>query len=409
MKWRWPLYTAGRVSAVVSRPLILYLANNFMGAGQAGLIAIALLASSLGLVISAADSHRRYYAHYFSDGKPNSIALYVYLLCLLLTAAVGLSSVFAVTVYFSGDLGMALMAALLFLGDKLADEVQRFRLFERQFDRWGRSMLTRSGLQVGVLVSSALVTRLSGTSVEAHFVVFCLALAGLTAFLPQVPRAIWSRLPSAETIWWLMLRASKHLCRYRRLWALLVLSAGVGYLDRVITLLLDREKLALFMLIVMAFSTIQMSVDFYYISRRRRDFLEKRVLIWEALASRPFLWCLFLGFAAGLATSVTVLITSEGGEAFPVTYIALIAMMQFGIATTSVPIQILYWYNLERSMLNCEVVFWALLVIGLGILTIFEANELYFFLMLIVAVYARMFWYIQLSTKVSRQQSIMGR
>jgi hypothetical protein len=409
MKWRWPLYTVGRVSAVASRPLVLYLANNFMGDVNAKLIAITLLASSLGLVVSAADSHRGYYARYFSVGKSSSLALYKYLLSLLLTAAAGLLSVFAITVYFSGDLAIGLMAVLLFLGDKLADEVQRFRLFEREFDRWGRSMLTRTALQVGVLVLVVLVTKLNGASVAAHVVVFCLAAAGLAVFCPQVPGVIWSRRPSAETTWWIIHRALKYLWRSRRLWALMVLSAGVGYLDRGITLFLDRDKIALFMLVVMAFSTVQMSVDFYYISRRRRDFLEKRVLIWEALVSRPFLWCLFFGLAAGLATSATVLVTSEGGEAFPVTYIALIAMMQLGIATTSVPIQILYWYNLERWMLNCEIVFWALLVIAFGVLTTFGANELYFFLMLIVAVYARMFWYIQLSTKVSRQQSVMGR
>ena len=361
MSFRWPAYTAGRVAGVLSRPLCLYLANNFLGAPTAQAIAVVLLATSLGLVVSAADPHRHFYANYFSARQVNAIPLYVYLAAVFLASAVGALIVFGVTAFFTRALGLAVLATLLYLMDKLADEIQRFRLFEREFDKWGNAHLVRAILQTGSVGVAAL---LGGSELSAAPLVAALALAQAVTFVPQIPIVLWSRRPSLKQARRLAVRGAVRLWSQRALWLLLVLGAAVGYLDRGFSMMLDPGHLPLFMLVVMAFSVVQMSVDFFYVSRHRREFLEHRVHLGQALSSNNFLKCLVGGVAAGAATAAGILVSSRGGDEFPLSYLVCIALLQAAIATTALPQQILYWHQLERTMLHLELLFVALLAAG---------------------------------------------
>src|SRR4051794_31917435 len=61
------IYTAGRLIAVGSRPLLLFLTNNYLGQHAAEGLGIVFLANALGLAAIAADPHRRFYALYFGQ------------------------------------------------------------------------------------------------------------------------------------------------------------------------------------------------------------------------------------------------------------------------------------------------------------------------------------------------------
>lgn len=385
MSFGLPAYTAGRIAGVVTRPLFLYAANNFLSESTAQAIAIALLASSLGLVVSAADPHRNYYASHFSARQDNAMPLYVYLGAVFVAATVGALVAFGVTAWFTGAHGLAALTALLFCTDKLADEIQRFRLFERAFDKWGKTNLMRATLQIG---SVGIAVLLSGREISAALIVAALAIAQAITFVPQIPTALWSRCPSSKHAWRLTARGAGRLWSQRKLWLLLILGAVVGYLDRGLSMLLDPAQLPLFMLVVMAFSVVQMSVDFFYISRHRRDFLEHRIHLGHAICSHNFLKCLAWGIAAGAAAVAAILLSSRGGNNFPLSYVVCIALLQVAIATTALPQQILYWHHCEHIMMRLELLYFSLIALGTFTLVIMRApNVIIFYLLVAISAF----------------------
>ena len=141
----------------------------------------------------------------------------------------------------------------------------------------------------------------------------------------------------------------------------------------------------------MAFSSVQMAVDFYYVSRHRRDFLEQRITIINALRSQGFLASFGGGLTVGALAAAAILATSRDGDKFPLEYVMLIAGLQVSIAISTVPQQILYWQHCERKMLGIEIAFWIIILAGVGLLKVYAAN-LEGGLILIIAVAVFRMW-----------------
>lgn len=152
----------------------------------------------------------------------------------------------------------------------------------------------------------------------------------------------------------------RSLFENRALWLLALVTSGVGYLDRLVALVMDKTTLPLFMLVVMCFSTVQMAVDFFYVSRYRRDFLEQRISLGKAFTSREFLVSLNGGLALAIVASAAVLSFSRNGQRFPIEFVLIIAVLQVSLAVIAIPQQILYWKNGIGRMLKIDLAFWAL-------------------------------------------------
>jgi hypothetical protein len=348
-------YTIGRVFAVATRPLALFFANNYLAQTVAENLAVAFLASALALAATAADPHRRFYLERFSgEQRPRAITFYTYVAALTLLFVVGAVIVLGVVLRFTGSWPLAAAAVLYFASDKVADELLRFKLFQKDLPGWGGVMTARSVLQLCAL---GVVVFVAGTQATATGAVCALALGNLVVFVPRI------HVPAAAGLWRpaTMLRLSIRGVRLLRaslvLWMFSLLSAGIGYIDRLLALVVDKATLPLFMLIVMCYSIVQMAVDFYYLSQHRRDFLEQRISISGALASRRFLGSLGAGLVAATVAAAIVLALSRNGDEFPLAYVALIAALQCAFAMVVVPQQILYWKDRLRQMLRLDIAF----------------------------------------------------
>lgn len=357
-------YTVGRAFAVLTRPLYLFAANNYLPAATAEGLAIALLACALALVGTAADPHRRFYMQHFSStSKASGLSFYVYVWSVVLLAALGSALVFTIGLKFSGSLALGSTIVLYFLSEKLADEVLRFRLFERDYASWGRISSARSVLQLAGLAALFL---LLGNDAPVALFVAVLAFGNFAAFAPhaRIAPSRFPRLLALHRIRWLTLRASASIVENRLLWVIALLTSLVSYLDRVVALVVDKATLPLFTLVVMCFYLIPLAFDFYYVSRHRRDFLEQTITIGRALGSRDFLLSLAGGSAAALLACAMVLHFSHNGAEFPLGYVIVIALLQTSAAVATVPQQILYWNKAVRRILAIEVTFWVAFVIA---------------------------------------------
>jgi hypothetical protein len=356
------VYTAGRAFAIATRPLALFLANNFLQRDTAEDLAVAILASAVALAATAADPHREYYLRHFSE-KPRAVGLsfYTYVVALAVTFAVGSAVVTGVSLRSTGSAALLAAAILYFASEKVADEQLRFKLFERDLAGWGGALVRRSLLQLAGLGALALVLR---ESTPAWAGVAALALGNVVVFVPRLPRLPVRRLLRGLLLRRLATSGMRLLRRNSALWTFALLSTGVGYVDRVLAMIADKAVLPLFMLVVMCFSIVQMAVDFYYVAPRRRDFLEQTVTVGGALSSRRLVATLAVGLLIGTACAVLVLAVSRNGADFPWAYALMIAALQTAMALVAIPQQILYWKDYLRQMLRLELVFWALFGTG---------------------------------------------
>lgn len=354
-------YTVGRFSAVAARPLCLFLADNYLAPGAAANLAVTILATSLALVVTAADTHRRYYVREFEvEKRSNSVVFYVYVASLILLSAVGAVFVTAMVYYFTKSASVAAAGCLYFGAEKLADEALRHKLFERAFTSWGNAAIARGFLQVSGIVAAV---ALGGSTVPSPLLISILAIGALVVFVPGTPLHIARQFIAMR--WTTTIQLSRRAVAAIRdgwiLWAIAVLGASMAYVDRIIALLIATDLLPLFMLVVMAFSVLQMSVDFYYISGHRTNFLQGRISIKGVFTSAAFLRSLFGGLAAAALCCVALLSLSKNGAAFPVSYIVAIALLQISAVLTAAPFQILYWRGELKRILLTEVGFWVLL------------------------------------------------
>jgi hypothetical protein len=359
-----PRYTVGRISAVASRPLCLFLANNFLPAGTATSLAVTFLASSLALVFIAADTHRRYYVREFEvEKRSNSLVFYVYIVSVVLLTALGALFVFGLVYYFTRSLSVAFVACAYFGTEKLADESLRHKLFERAFAEWGDAATARGLLQVAGIVAAL---ALGGFAASPTVLLSVLALGAFLVFGSGAPLRIARRFVSARpgTVLGLARRAVSAMKDAWILWVIALLGASMGYVDRIIALLVVTELLPLFMLVVMAFSVLQMSVDFYYISGHRTDFLQGRISTTSVFTNGTFLKSLVGGLVVASVGCVAVLALAKNGSAFPIAYVIAIALLQITAALAAAPFQILYWRGELKRILLTELGFWSLLAVS---------------------------------------------
>lgn len=316
------------------------------------------LASALALAGVAADPHRRFYERYFVVPQAvNGWTFFVYAASVGILMLVGSAAAYVITRHFTLSAWLAAAAAGFFLSEKLADEILRFRLFERKFTAWGRTNAARNGLQLVVFVACIL---LSGSDPSLPVVLALMALANCAVLVPQLPRqvAIACSPSKLRTLAFLGRKAVVSLIMNRRLWFMAILTSAIGYLDRLVALVIDKASLPLFMLVVMCFSLIGMAVDYYYVSRHRREFLEGRISALAAVSSRGFSASFLTGLALAAIACMLVLRFSRNGAEFPLYYVLVIAGFQAAVTVASIFREILYWTEANGRIVLVELMFW---------------------------------------------------
>ncbi len=363
------LYTAGRICGVLVRPACLFAANNYFPADAARALAAAFLASSLAMVATAADPHRRYYTlHFGRNPQATGLAFYVYVSGLCWMTLLGVILTVVVAFRFTGSVAAAAVAAGFFVSERLADEFLRLRFFERDFAGWGRITVLRSTLQAAGL----LILALAWDFTTGWAAVLVLALVNVAVFAPRVPSGVVHLPRHRRLSLWLARRGAAALLQHWRVWAIAALGASVGYLDRLAALLVEPSLLPLFLLDVMTFSIVPIAVDFYYVSKHRRDFLQQQLTLETALANREFAASFLISLVVAGIACVVVLFLSRNGSEFPLMYVLVVAIVQGAAALTVVPQQLLYWNREFDRILRADVAFWllfgaaALVAVALG-------------------------------------------
>jgi len=336
----------------------LFLANGYLSPSDAQGLAVAMLMTSVAMVGTAADPHRSFYQRRFAvTPLPFAVTFHSYASAFVLLCGVGAVAVAAGTLVFS-SVSTAFAGAVLFLSDKIADEVLRLRLFEKSFSPWARLLIVRSLLQLGVFAALLIAAtgRLSSASA-----VLVLAVANLLVFVPQLPpsfRRARGLIVAAIT----PRRGLRVLRENTTLWMVSLSGALVSYADRLFVLIIDASRLAEFMLIVMCFSMVQLAIDFFFLSRHRADFLQNRFRVRDVLIRPDFVGCVVGGLCAGAAALVLMRAWSPAPPQVPLSYVVLAASIQAAVGATIVPREIVYWAARLPSILAIEAAFVASLV-----------------------------------------------
>lgn len=350
--------------SVTARPLCLFLVNNWLLKSSAESLAIAFLATAIAMAFIAADPHRRYYASLFLNSKKNNgFSFYLYATSILWLMIFGSLLVFGVTVYFDKSIIFSGFVVCYFISEKIADEILRLRLFKRDLNLWGRESAIRGLIQ---LVSIIIFTIILGKAISIEFIIFLLTLSNFIVFRPRLSKKLFriKKLFRLTIIYRLSYRALRLMVTNRTLWFIALMGSSYGYLDRIFSLVLDQSLLPMLALVVMSFSVLQMSVDFYFISPKRREILEGNISLTSAMQSKQFLLCLIIGFTISIILASFVLWFSANGIDFPGENIIAIAVIQISLAIVILPYQILYWTEHYIWIFHIEIIFCGLIFVA---------------------------------------------
>jgi hypothetical protein len=200
-------------------------------------------------------------------------------------------------------------------------------------------------------------------------------------------------------------RAARSLLEHWAVWAVALLGAAIGYLDRLVMLVVDKATLPLFSLVVMCFSIVQMSVDFFYVSRFRRDFLEQRISVGAAFSATPLLASLTLGTSMAGLICALLLYFSRGGAEFPLGYVFVIALLQIVISCALVPMEILYWTRRLPRILHIELAFWVLFAGAALVSWRLRMSTMEIFVLVIVCVITRLTLYLAAAVRARQPET----
>ncbi len=351
------VYTFGRLAGVGSRPLLLFLANNYFLTKTSVHLGVAMLSSALAMSAISADVHRNYYLKRFSDDRVLvGLSFFNYFFSLLIMGLVGICIALCVGMK-SGLASVAVCSVLFFCSEKLADEVLRFELFNKSFEKWGWLSAGKGLFQILFIL---FVFFFMGTSTPSWFIILGLSVVSFLVFGFSVPSLFFVGLKKVlvEKRWKTLKKSFKFLFDIRWLWVLLLMSTMIGYLDRIFILRFSKDILPVFMIVVTGFSVIQMGMDFYFFSPRRQDFLNKKLTLDSIFRNKTFWITLGISTILGVGCGIFAKMISKGGDMVEFSYLPLIAFSQIMYTLIIIPQQLLYWENLFKPMLYVDAAFW---------------------------------------------------
>jgi hypothetical protein len=345
---------------MASRPLMLLALNHWGGNDLAATVAVVFLVTLLAMSISGFDTHRLFYQAYFSQPRIRgtrlshrtyiaSTALQIVMVGPLLMVFVGL---------WFGDSLLALLVTAYFASERLADESQRFLIFDGQRQEWGKCILTKAMLQLAGVFAAVMLLHSAAT----HLIVVCLLVGNLVAYGSKLS---WHDLPWQRKAW----HAALYSCFNQRMfWILSVISTLISYLDRVIVMLFQQSDMAVYTILVSCMSIIQNLIEYFFLSFRRRDILQGHLTLKGVFLSKLLYLILLGGAALGAVASIGMLRLYHGGQIDNIELIPIVLLTQLTLAITLLLREIIYWNHRVQHLLMLEIAFVVCSLIAAGLI-----------------------------------------
>lgn len=328
-------YISGRVAAMMSRPLILLALKQWGGNELAATVAVIFLVVMLTSAFSAFDTHRGFYQTYFGAMSPKGVQRAYRLYCSATTLqGVAVSPLlFGFISYRFGDTILAVLVVAFFASERLADEAQRFLIFEGLRREWGLRILVKALMQISGV---SLCVFIFGS--DASHVVVALFLAGnLVAYGSKFP---WRYVPTN----WQSLRAGAIACLNQRLfWLLSLITTSISYLDRVVVMLFQQSDMAVYTILVSSMSIVQNAVEYFFMSLRRKEILQGQLSLSGVFLSGHFYR--IVGFAAllGSGASWVMLRFYNDNQNDHMELVPIVLLSQVALSVSLVLREIIYW------------------------------------------------------------------
>lgn len=351
LRSEWP-YISGRVAALLSRPLMLLALKHWGGNDLAATVAVVFLVTMLASAVSAFDTHRGFYQAYFGDQRVKVLRPSYRLYCGATTLQVAVvSPLLALFVlYRFGDTALAALVAVYFASERLADEAQRFLIFTGHRQEWGGRIMAKAVLQ---LAGASVAAVLLGPGAD-HLAVGFLLVGNFAAYGSKLP---WRYLPAKWPDW----KAGAAACLSQRLfWLLSMVTSFISYLDRVVVMLFQQTDMAVYTLLVSSISIVQNTVDYFFVSLRRREILQGQLSLSGLFRNRRFYLTLGIAALAGCVASWVMLRLYHGPEMDHLELVPIVLLSQTALSVTLVLREIIYWNHsvqrlvwLEGSFIAC--------------------------------------------------------
>ncbi len=328
-------YIIGRLAALASRPLMLLILKQWGGNDLAATVAVVFLVAVLASAVSSFDTHRGFYMAYFGErrsrGMQTSFRQYCGSAILQLIAAIPL--LFGFIIYRFGDPMLAVLVAAFFSSERLADEAQRFLIFEGKRHEWGWRILSKALLQMAGVIGSAVLLG----SDAVHAAVGLLLAGNLIAYGAKLP---WRYLPAQYQDW----EAGAAGCLNQRLfWLLSLITTSISYLDRVAVMLFQQSDLAVYTILVSCISIVQNAVEYFFMSLRRSEILQGQLSLSGVFLNGRFYMIVGIAAVVGIAASWIMLRFYHGNQ---IDHLELVPIVLLGQVTLSVSLvlrEIIYW------------------------------------------------------------------
>ncbi len=350
-------YATARLLNMAVRPAALTAVAYFFGKTPAEELSLIIFTVAIGMMFMSIDPHRAYYKKFFNSlPSANDFAIYI----IILSSWMLLVSV-AIVIILSLQNVPPLICALsvaMFAGEKFADELLRFRIFDRDLDSWSRLVMRRSLLQLAGL---AICVALLGMDISFNLFLLAFSLSWVIAFFEPIFRVghiIGRHLPSFTSAK-IFRSAGRRFSGSATLMLSSFIASAPTYFDRMITVIVDKSSLPLFLIASMSFAIITSFVDFFFVSRIRVNLLRNDVALKDILL-RGSLWlCILAGIVAGVVIIAFEKLVLGHIYTFDYPVLTLIAVTNVLLALVAIPQQIVYWRDGPRGIFAVEIPFLA--------------------------------------------------
>lgn len=348
-------YAIARLLNMAVRPAALTAIAYFFGKGSADSLSLIIFSVAIGMMFMSIDPYRAYYKRFF-NGYPAGNDFIIYIIVITgWGLLVSLAIVGSLVVQHVPPL-ISILGMLMFIGEKLADELLRFRLFERDLEGWSNLVIRRSTMQLAGL-GLCIMLRGWGLSFDLFLLIFTLTwTAAFIEPINQIGRIVLRHLPLFFSF--KMLRGARlRLVASGMLMLSSFMSAAPSYFDRMITILVDKSSLPLFLIASMSFAIISNFVDFFFVSKIRLNLLKNDIHLRQIILN-PSLWlCILAGTTGGTIIIITEKLILGHIYNFDYNVLILIAAINVMLSLIAIPQQIVYWRDGPRGILTVETPF----------------------------------------------------
>lgn len=337
------------------RPAVITATAYYFGAQSAQQISIIIFSVAIAMLLMSIDPYRAYYKRHFNDQNA-SHEFVIYIIIIVTWISLVSAVMFTTMAILHIPIPICVLSVAMFIGEKFADETLRFHLFRKALITWSNLVIKRSGMQLLGLIASLLIYRHEHAFLLlliSYTLGWVVAFQGPARELAAVIRKNHVVFLAKKFYRDARLRVSSSIL----LMATSLMSSSPSYFDKVVTLLTDEASLPLFLIASMAFSLVQVFVDFFFVSRIRLELLQNTIGLRQLIFSRKLFYCIAMGIAGGAFIIAIEALLLKGIYRFDLGILALVASINVILSVTVIPQQIVYWRDGPRGIFIAELGF----------------------------------------------------